>query len=111
MLIVRREDLKRDFPKLITMIQENHEMGEEIFRELFVRNKPVKGLCTQRGYFVMFGPYYFQYFMDHLIMDAATMEIGRSIQKIIFYDDFVEYESERVKTLSTGRDAKGLNLN
>lgn len=71
--VIKRKELKRDWPQLIAFIQSKHVMGPEIEKELFIDNKPVRGLCHQRGYFILFGEFYVQYTMDHIITDVATL--------------------------------------
>ena len=111
MTTITRTELKEKLPWLISMIQKNHVMEDNIERELFRNNKPVKGLCHQRGYFCIAGEFYIQYLMDHVIVDPKRRLIGRAVQEVIFYDNYQEYESARVKQLSSSRDQTGLNYN
>jgi hypothetical protein len=113
MITIGREELKRKFPDLIKGIQERHVMESNIERELFVLNKPVKGLCHTRGYFVIMGDMFIQYHMDHIIVDPKASLIGRTLQAVIIYESYQEYERERVKAFSAVKpeDQTGLNLN
>ncbi len=111
MTTFNREQLKSELPHLIALIQQKHVMESNIERELFIDNKPVKGLCHTRGYFVIMGEYFIQYEMDHIIVDPDKSLIGRSLREVIFYDDYQEYESARVKAMSKSKDQTGINLN
>jgi hypothetical protein len=111
MITFKREELKKEFPKLIALIQKNHVMEPNIERELFINNKPVKGLCHTRGYFVIMDKFFIQYEMEHIIVDPNLNLIGRSLRKVIFYDDYQEYESARVKRMSKSKDQTGLTFN
>ncbi len=110
---IGREELKKEWPELIAYIQKNHVMEPVIEKELFhnPKFKPQKGLCHTRGYFIIFGEYFVQYEMDHIIVDPKLSLIGRSLREVIFYDTFQEYESARVNTMSKSKDQTGLNLN
>lgn len=111
MITIGREELKKEYPKLIELIQQNHVMESNIERELFVNNRPVKGLCHTRGYFVIMDQFFIQYEMDHIIVDPKLNLIGRSLREVIFYDDYQEYEAARVKAMSKSNDQTGLNFN
>lgn len=111
MITLSREELKRDFPSLITGIQKNHVMEDNIFQELFVSHKPVVGLCHERGYFVIIGDMFIQYTMEHIITDVQLQLIGRRLTSVIIYDNYQEYETDRVRTMSAAKDQTGLNLN
>ncbi|HYG03309.1 MAG TPA: hypothetical protein VD927_12745 [Chryseosolibacter sp.] len=111
MIIIQREELKKDWKFLIDVIQSKHVMEPVIEKELFENHKPVKGLCHQRGYFVLVGSYYLQYIMDHVITDVDYRLIGRSVMEVIFYDTYQEYEAVRIKAMSSVKDQTGINLN
>lgn len=113
MIQIKREELKRDWQNLISYIQKHHVMGPEIEKELFIDREPVVGLCHTRGYFILFGEFYVQYVMDHIITEVATQQIGRRIEEVYFYDSYSEYESERVKAMSavSPSEQTGINLN
>lgn len=111
MEIFGRQELKKEFPKLIELIQKNHVMEDNIERELFITNEPVKGLCHTRGYFVIMGNFFIQYEMDHIIVDPKLNLIGRSLREVIFYDSYQEYESARLNAMSGSKDQTGLNFN
>lgn len=111
MTTISREELKRDFPDLIAGIQKKHVMEDNIYQELFVDNTPVVGLCHERGYFVIMGDFFIQYAMEHIITDVDLCLIGRRLKEVIIYDDYQEYESDRVKTMSKSKDQTGLNFN
>jgi hypothetical protein len=113
MITIGREELKEDFPDLIADIQKKHVMEPNIYDELFVRNKPVKGLCHQRGYFVIVGDMFIQYVMDHIIVNPDLQLIGRSLQQVIVYDDYQEYERERLLKFNSVKpqDQTGINFN
>src|SRR5688572_28984754 len=107
MLTINREELKAEFPKLIELIQKHHVMEDKIERELFINNKPVKGLCHTRGYFMVMDEYFIQYEMDHIIVDPNINLIGRSLREVIVYEDYQEYESARLKAMTGTKDQTG----
>jgi len=119
MFTIDRAELKADWPWLIKTIQEKHEMHPDVEQELF--NNPefeaVKDLTHERGYFIQMQypdqVFYLQYTMAYTITEPELRLIGRSLREVIFYEDFIEYETERVKRLSSVSPGKqeGLNLN
>lgn len=111
MIVIERQELKDQFPNMIKIIQMNHKMGEDIFEELYVKNTPVVGLTTTARYFAQFDGYWIEYTMSHQIRDVDAQLIGRAVEQVIIYEDYVEYESNRVKKLSGDKRSKGLNLN
>lgn len=111
MIQIDREELKSKFPDLIAGIQKKHIMEDNIYQELFVDNKPVVGLCHERGYFVIMGDHFIQYYMEHIITDVDLNMIGRRLTAVIIYDNYQEYESDRVKTMSKSTNQTGLNFN
>lgn len=92
---------------IIKAIQDGHAKDKgyvaQVHKELFERNKPVLGLCTTLRCFMIIGPYYLQYEMDHQIIgfDKGKPLVGRSVQWVIVYDSFQEYEAARIMTLGT----------
>lgn len=108
-----RKYLKSEFPEMIKFIQANHVMGPEIEKELYIDNKPVRGLCHTRGYFIIWDKYFIQYVMAHIITDVQMQLIGRAVDEVIVYDDFQEYESARIKAMSEVKPNQqtGLNFN
>ena len=112
-----RKFLKEEFPELIQIIQKAHVMENNIEQELFVNHEPVVNLCHTRGYFMVLqnskGPMYIQYEMDHVIQDVELRLIGRAVMSVTHYDTFQEYESARVRAMSSvaPNEQTGLNLN
>lgn len=114
MTVFDRKLLKQEFPEIIKLIQDNHTMGPEIEKELFIDNKPVIGLCHTRGYFLILDNQFFiQYTMAHIIKDVNLRLLGRAVDEVIFYDNFQEYESARIKAMSAVKPSEqtGLNFN
>ncbi len=113
MIVLNRHNLKTNHPGLIKYIQEKHEMGPEIYEELYVKHVPVVGLCHTRGYFIIFGEYFAQCVMDHIITNVERQEIGRRIDEVILYESYIEYETERVKAMSKVNPSSqtGINYN
>lgn len=107
----KREELKKHLPHLIAIIQKHHVMEPNIMQELYINNTPVKGLCHERGYFVIMDKWFIQYSMEHIITDVNAMLIGRRLISVTVYDTFQEYETDRVKTMSKSKDQTGLNFN
>lgn len=109
---VKRLELKHLFPELIKLIQDKHIMGPEVEQELFVNHKPVQHLTTSIKCWAMFGTFYINYVMDHVIMDVETKAIGRAVAEVTFYDSFIEYEADRQLWLGSDiSKSTGLNLN
>jgi hypothetical protein len=106
-----REELKSHYHDLITGIQMHHVTEDNIYQELFVDNTPVVGLCHERGYFVIMSDMFIHYSMEHIITDVDLSLIGRRLKEIIVYDNYQEYESDRVKRMSKSKDQTGLNFN
>jgi hypothetical protein len=111
MIKVSRDELKANWKLLIDFIQKNHVMEPCVEEELFINNKPVIDLCHTRGYFIMFGEWYVQYSMAHVIMDVQLRLIGRAVEEVIFYDTYAEYESARVRAMSGTKNQTGIHLN
>ena len=57
------------------------------------------------------GPYFIRYEMDHQIRNVEERLIGRRLNEVIVYDDFVEYEADRVRNMSVSKSQTGLNFN
>ena len=111
---IKRKELKKHWGFLIDYIQKNHVDDPDVAQELFVRHKPVRGLCNQRGYFlIMDNQYFIQYVMDVIITEPELGLCGRAIQEVILYDDFIEYQGEFQRSLQSVSPQKqtGLNLN
>jgi hypothetical protein len=108
---INRDELKAQYPDLISGIQKRHVMEDNIYQELFVDNKPVVGLCHERGYFVIMGDMFIQYLMEHIITNVKASLIGRRLKEVIIYDSYQEYESDRVRLMSKSKDQTGLNFN
>jgi len=114
MITIDRHDLKKFFPHLITQIQEHHNMDAGVGHELFVKNKAVKGLCHTRGYFVIIeDDIYLQYVMEHTVVEPDLCLIARTLRLVVLYDNYTEYECDRVRQLgSVNPDQQnGLHLN
>lgn len=111
--IIERNELKATMPELIAFIQQHHVMGPEIEKELFIDRVPVEGLCHTRGYFIIWKEFYLQYEMDHIVVTPSIGELARRVNKVIIYESYQEYESERVKAMSAVKpnEQTGLNLN
>jgi hypothetical protein len=113
MITITREELKKHHHKLIVYIQTIHVMGPEIEQELYIDNTPVVGLTYQRGYFLSFEGCYIQYVMDHVILNIDKRAIGRRIDHLIIYENYVEYETERFKAMNgvKPKDQTGIGFN
>lgn len=115
MITIGREQLKTEYHELIALIQSKHVMEDNIENELFQNKKfkPQKGLCHTRGYFIMMDKFFIQYEMDHIIVEPKKRLIGRSLRKVIFYENFQEYESARQKAFNAVKpdEQTGINFN
>lgn len=110
---VNRDQLKGSWAFLTKFIQSKHENPKDLLEEyLKVSNPIVKGLTHTRRFFALEPSMnlYLQYEMEHIVMDPELQTIGRSLRWVIIYDEYSEYEAERVKTL-VGPGAEGVNFN
>lgn len=116
MIRIERQELY-NFLDLADKIHDVHTRSvhdePEIFKMLFEDNEPKKGRGRLRGYFIRMDDMYVQYGMGHVVVDVEKAVIARILDFITVYDDFQEYEADRVRTLSRAKpeDQKGLYLN
>jgi hypothetical protein len=56
---------------------------------------------------------YLQYVMEHTIVEPDLYLIARTLREVVLYDNYQEYECDRVRTLGSvaPTDQNGLNLN
>lgn len=115
-LTLSRKELKKEFPSLIEYIQRHHQDHPDVIAELFERHKPVKDLCNTRGYFIQSklpGFEFMHYTMAVVIMSMEPLTLGRAVEEIVIYDNYIEYETHRTKALQFAgpKKADGHNLN
>jgi len=114
--VIDRDELRDEYPDIVKGIQTRHNMHPDVPIELFKRHKPVKGLAHTRCYFIIISTkgkddMYLQYWMRYQIVNPDAQLIGRAVDKVIIYDTYQEYEADRVRELSKGRNQEGLNFN
>lgn len=113
MIVIEREELKEKYPHIIKAIQASHVMEDNIERELYINNKPVKNLGHSRYYFTIIGDneFFIRYILDHIIMDVEKRIIARRLEQVILYESYQEFEAARVSQMSTSKDQTGLHFN
>jgi hypothetical protein len=118
MRTLNREQLTAELPEIINVIRRGHKPDlAEIMKELFINNKPVKGLTHTRGFFVIIPlsklTLYVYYEVAHTLRVETDLfsAVALSVESVTLYDNYIEYEADRVKKLSAGKDQQGLNLN
>jgi hypothetical protein len=110
----KREFFKTDpvFSKLFDVIKRNHKVAEHTGKVLY-ENRHIKDFCEEARHFVLMPgnpPLHIHYDVASWYHPAgATVKID----SIGVYDDFLEYETARVKQLhaAESKDIPSSNLN
>lgn len=119
MITIERKELKKEWAFLIQFIQHKHRFSEDSKR-LLRENKDIMGYTVIEQYFAMSdNELFISYEMESLIIDKplidGTASAGRRIMSVTIYDNYVEYETARMKNLgraaTEGHSTEGLNLN
>jgi hypothetical protein len=99
-------ELHAFFPGLVNKIQDNHNV-QPIAEELFVKRKPVRGLCQIRNYFLEIeDDIFLQYTMEHVVVEPSLFLIARTLREVILYSDKDEFELARIADIATNGDTK-----
>lgn len=113
MIEFSREILKTDpiMNKLFESVKRNHKVADHTERVL-IKNKHVKDFCEQARHFLVIAgvpEMYIHY--DVASWFKAPMGVVVKIESIGVYDDFMEYETARMRGLHSGRSADIPNIN
>ena len=103
-----------EFPAIQTLkniILKNHKVADHTVKTLY-KNRKIKDYCEEARHFVMFPgkPALFVYY-DVSSWYKHPGQALVKIESIGVYDDYLEYESARMKGLHSGNPASGNNLN
>lgn len=108
-----RDFFKSDpvFFKLFTLLKEMHKVADHTEKTLF-DNRHIKDFCEEARHFVMMPGktiLYIHYDVASWWKEPAGVSV--IIESIGVYDDFMEYETARMKGLHSGRSAYIPNIN
>lgn len=113
MVKIGREELKKDWPLFIKAIQQIHQTPPYIERE--IAEVPEEMFVRRSKHFLILVGMHCQYTMGHRFrgnFKDGTIAIGRSLEELIIYDSFIEYEADRQRTLNApGTDKEVPNQN
>lgn len=111
-------EFKRDFfrvdpvlSKLYEFIKQNHRVADHTQRVLF-ENRTVKDFCQEARHFVVLSgnkALYIHYDVSSWWKDPAGVHLR--IDSIGVYDDFIEYETARLRGLHSGNKSDIPNIN
>lgn len=108
-----REFFKNDpvFGKLFEAVKRGHKVASHTERTL-IKNRHVKDFCEEARHFVMLDgekPLYIHYDVASWFKEPNGVQV--KIESIGVYDDFIEYETARLKGIHSTKDSDGGNLN
>jgi hypothetical protein len=112
MTTIGREEIKNNpaYREIFEGIKKHHVVPEHTIKEL-LKNKHVKDFCVEARHFVALTgerPIYLHYDVySWYHKDGALIRI----ESITFYDNFIEYQANRLKALYASPDSDGINLN
>lgn len=113
MIEIDRETFKTDpvFQVIYQLVKENHQVASHTKKNLY-ENRHIKDFCEEARHYIMI-PGRDQTFYIHYDVASWYHPKGAQIkiEKIVFYDDFIEYEAARIKGLHSTKDSDGANLN
>jgi len=103
MIKLSKEELNLFFPQLVIQIQSHHNMLD-VAEDLFVKNKPTRGLCLRSNYFAAIGhdDIYLQYVMDHVIIEPRFYLVARTLIEVTLYSSKEEFELARTVDKANG---------
>lgn len=98
MTTIGREEFKNDpvFSRVFEDIKQHHVVPEHTSKEL-LKNKDVKDFCVEARHFVEWASFYIHY--DVLSWYHSKDSALIRIDAITFYDNFQEYQANRLKAL------------
>jgi len=118
MIVIEREEIKKDpvFRKLHEHIKENHQVAPHT-RKVLLEHKHVKDFCEEARFYVQLGgedraavrPIYFHY--DISSWYKHPDQVVMRVESIGLYEDFLEYETARLKGIHSTNESTGGNLN
>lgn len=108
-----REFFKNDpvLHKLFMVVKGNHKVADHT-EKVLLENRHIKDFCEESRHFVMMPgspPLYIHY--DVASWFKEPMGVQLRIDSIGVYDDFMEYETARMKGLHSGRPSDIPNIN
>ena len=114
---ITRDELQNKYPRLALSIHMLHFSRADFVDHMKgikdkILTSGVDGVC--RTYFVSIDEDYFSYDMDYYCIETDEhLPVVMALRKVIAYDNYVEYEAQRVKTLGNvpPKNQKGLNYN
>lgn len=113
MIEIPREVFKTDwvFRRVWEEIKKIHKVAPHD-EKLLYQNRHVKDFCVESRYFMVMPGKNTMY----LHYDTASWYGGKKgalvkIEKIVFYDDFLEYETNRMRLLHGSKDSEIPNIN
>ena len=109
----KRDFFKKDavLSQLHQVILRSHKVADHTYKCL-IENRHIKDFCEESRHFVLLPgnpDLYIHY--DIACWFKEPNGIQMKVESIAVYDDFVEYESSRIKQLSENKESEGLNLN
>lgn len=113
MIELQRDEIKEDkvFNELLQFIISKHKPAYHT-RKVLIQNKYVKDFCECSKHFVMITgekPLFIHYKVFSWFKHPNG--IKRKIESIGVYDDFIEYESSRLKALHSSNKSDIPNIN
>ena len=108
-----RDFFKNDpvFHRLYDVIKRSHKVADHTQRVLF-KNRHVKDFCEEARHFVILpgiNDIYVHYDVSSLWKDPAGVQVR--IESIGVYDDFLEYETARLRGLHSSKQSDIPNIN
>lgn len=113
MIEISREEIKADeaYVQLLGIILQNHRVATHTENILF-KNKHVKDFCECSRHFIVMNietPLFIHYDVNSWFMRPNGIQLR--IESIGIYDDFMEYESARLKGIHGSEKADIPNIN
>jgi|SRR6478609_5467476 len=109
----KREFFKHDpiFYKLWKILKRNHKVADHTEKTLY-KNRHIKDFCEEARHFVtMPGGKEIYLHYDVASWFKEPMGVQVRIESIGIYDDFMEYETARMRGLHSGKNADIPNIN
>jgi len=114
MIEISREEFKKDpvFRKVYEHILKIHSVPNHTANVLF-RSKHIKDFCEEARHFVIMkgNPDIFMHYDVASWYNEKNGGASVKIDAIVFYDDFIEFETARVRGLHSTKDSDIPNIN
>lgn len=110
MIEIERDEIKAEYKELLQLIIKNHIIASHT-RLVLLKNAHIKDFCEEARHFAILSgtPDFFIHY------DVATWFNGEGFQvrveRIGVYENYLEYEKERIQSLHSNPKADGANLN